>query len=102
MLLSRTTCDVYLNDTADWKNIPANVWGYAIGGYQVIKKWLSYREQDLLGRTLREEEAREVMNIARRLTAIVLLQPRLDDNYHSVKESTFDWCSHVAHVAAGE
>ena len=73
-----TTCDVYLNNAAYWKNIPANVWEYTIGGYQVIKKWLSYREQELLGRPLRAEEAREVMNIARRLSAIVLLQPRLD------------------------
>ena len=48
--LGPTTCDVYLNDTAYWKNIPANVWEYFIGGYQVIKKWLSYREQELLGR----------------------------------------------------
>ena len=51
---------------AYWKNIPANVWEYYIGGYQVIKKWLSYREQELLGRALRVEEAREVTNMARR------------------------------------
>jgi hypothetical protein len=44
---------------------PARVWDYTIGGYQVIKKWLSYREHDLLGRPLTTEEAREVMNIAR-------------------------------------
>ena len=86
-LLGPTTCDVYLNDSAYWKNIPANVWEYTIGGYQVIKKWLSYREQELLGRALRVEEAREVMNIARRLAAIVLLQPELDDNYRKVKDA---------------
>jgi hypothetical protein len=95
-LLGTTTCDVHLNDAAYWKNIPANVWEYTIGGYQVIKKWLSYREQELLGRALRIEEAREVMNIARRLSAIILLQPELDDNYRKVKDSAFDWCAHVA------
>jgi len=26
------------------------VWTYTIGSYQVIKKWLSYREKPLLGR----------------------------------------------------
>jgi len=31
--------------------VPANVWRYTIGGYQVIKKWLSYRERTLLGAT---------------------------------------------------
>jgi hypothetical protein len=36
--------DVYLNDVAYWKGIPARVWDYTIGGYQVIKKWLSYRD----------------------------------------------------------
>ena len=24
--------------------VPAAVWEYTIGGYQVLKKWLSYRE----------------------------------------------------------
>jgi hypothetical protein len=98
-LLGQATFDVYLNDVAYWKNIPANVWQYTIGGYQVVKKWLSYREQDILGRPLREEEAREVTNIVRRLSAIVLLQPELDDNYRAAKDSAFDWPSHVA---AGE
>ena len=46
------TWDIWLNDAAYWKNIPPAVWYYTIGGYQVIKKWLSYREQNLLGRPL--------------------------------------------------
>lgn len=52
-----------------------------IGGYQVIKKWLSYRQRQILSRDLNIEEAREVTNIARRLTAIVLTYPFLDENY---------------------
>jgi hypothetical protein len=47
--LGATTRDVYLNNTAYWRNVPASVWEYTIGGYQVIKKWLSYREHTLLG-----------------------------------------------------
>jgi hypothetical protein len=43
------TLDVYLNDVAYWSNVPLRVWEYTIGGYQVIKKWLSYREKKLLG-----------------------------------------------------
>jgi len=77
-LLGETTYDVYLNDVAYWKNIPERVWDYTIGGYQVIKKWLSYRELELLNRPLTPEEAREVMNMARRIAAIVLLDPALD------------------------
>jgi hypothetical protein len=45
--------DVYLNESACWKDIPAPVWDYTIGGYQVIKKWLSYREHELLCRPAR-------------------------------------------------
>jgi hypothetical protein len=90
-LLGEETFDVYLNGTAYWRNVPRNVWQYYIGGYQVIKKWLSYRELEILGRALKPEEAREVMNIARRLTAIILLQPKLDANYHSVKDAAYEW-----------
>jgi hypothetical protein len=90
-LLGPTTCDVYLNEKAYWKNVPVNVWEYYIGGYQVIKKWLSYREHELLGRPLRVEEAREVMNMVRRLAGIILLQPALDDNYRRVKAHTYPW-----------
>ena len=90
-LLGERTCDVYLNGAAYWRNIPLNVWEYYIGGYQVIKKWLSYREDDILGRALKPEEAREVMNMAPRLAAIVLLQPVLDENYRRVKGATYAW-----------
>jgi len=92
-LLGAKTCDVYLNGAAYWRNIPVNVWEYRIGGYQVIKKWLSYREEDLLGRALTPEEAREVTSMARRIAGLILLQPKLDDNYREVKDSAFDWSS---------
>ncbi len=37
--LGEETYDVYLNDDAYWMNVPANVWNYRLGGYQVLKKW---------------------------------------------------------------
>ena len=49
------------------------MWNYYIGGYQVIKKWLSYREEAVLGRALTKDEAREVTAMVRRLTVIELL-----------------------------
>ena len=57
------------------------MWSYTIGGYQVIKKWLSYRERPLLGRDLTPDEARYVTEMARRIAAILLLEPALDANY---------------------
>lgn len=82
------TLDVYLNVTAYWKNIPQPVWDFTIGGYQVIKKWLSYREQRVLGRALTMAEIMEVTSMARRLAALVLLQPTLNENYRTVAAAT--------------
>ncbi len=83
--------DIFLNDVAYWANIPQRVWDYTIGGYQVIKKWLSYREFSLLGRALTIDEAREVTNMARRIAAIIALEAALDNNYRAVVDNTYDW-----------
>ena len=90
-LLGKTTHDIYLNDTAYWRNVPEKVWDYTIGGYQVLKKWLSYREHGLLGRPLTTDEAREVTHVARRLAALIQLQPELDANYQRVKSASHAW-----------
>ena len=39
--LGNTVVDVYLNDLCAWTNVPEKVWELYIGGYQVMKKWLS-------------------------------------------------------------
>ncbi len=85
--------DVLLNELSCWRNIPAPVWEYTIGGYQVIKKWLSYREKELLGRGLTPEEVRYVTEMARRLAALIALQPSLDENYRRVIEAAYQWPS---------
>ena len=89
--LGETTRDIFLNETAYWKNVPARVWDYTIGGYQVMKKWLSYRERSLLGRDLTPDEAREVTQTVRRLAALRLLEPSLDANYEAVKVAAYSW-----------
>lgn len=89
--LGAATSDIYLNSIAYWKNVPDRIWSYTIGGYQVIKKWLSYREEELLGRPLKLEEVTEVTHMARRIAAILLLEPELDANYQAVKQSTYPW-----------
>ena len=89
--LGDETHDIYLNDAAIWMNIPSRVWEYTIGGYQVIKKWLSYREFDILGRGIADKEAREVTQTARRIAAILLLERALDENYERVKAECYDW-----------
>ncbi|WP_459959922.1 type ISP restriction/modification enzyme, partial [Mycobacterium avium] len=72
----------------DRRGIPAAVWDYKIGGFQVLRKWLSYREKRVLGRDMSIEETRAFTNIARRLTAVVLQGPELDRNYLRITEAT--------------
>lgn len=87
-LLGERTLDIYLNDVAYWSNVPAGVWAYTLGGYPVVKKWLSYRERDVLGRALKLEEVRYVTEMVRRIAAILLMGPSLDAHYAAVKENT--------------
>ena len=63
--------DIYLNDHAYWKDVPINVWEYRLGGYQVLKKWLSYREQKVLGRGLEVEEVKWFSEVAQRIATIL-------------------------------
>ena len=71
-LHGNTTFDVYLNDNVHWLNVPTAVRCCKLGGYQVLKKWLSYRERGILGRALRPGEIQHFTDTARRIAAILL------------------------------
>ena len=49
----------------------AAVWRYKLGGYQVLKKWLSYREQSILARPLTPAEVQHLTDTARRIAAVL-------------------------------
>lgn len=61
-----------------------------LGGYQVLKKWLSYREfteeptSPLLHRALHPEEAAYFAQVVRRIAGILLLGPALDASYRAI------------------
>ena len=67
--LGDTTYDIHLN--ANWRNVPTAVWNYKLGGYQVLKKWLSYRDRKVLGRPLTPTEAQHFTDTARRVAAVL-------------------------------
>ncbi len=71
--LGATTFDIHLNANAFWRNVPANVWRYKLGGYQVLKKWLSYREHAILRRTLMPEEVQHFTDTARQIKGIMTI-----------------------------
>ena len=79
--LRDATVDIYLNDDAFWRNVPAAVWAYKLGGYQVLKKWLSYRERSILGRPLKADEVQHFTDTARRITAILCRADSTDKNF---------------------
>ena len=78
-ILGETTFDIHLNRRAWWRNVPAAVWRYKLGGYQVLKKWLSYRERDVLARSLRPEEVQHFTDTARRIAAILMAVSSVSD-----------------------
>lgn len=90
------TLDIYLNNETFWSNVPEAVWEYTIGGYQVLKKWISYRERQVLGRDITKDEAREFTHIVRRIAALLLLEPELDRNYAAIKTNCHSWSAALA------
>ena len=90
-LVGEQALDVYLNDTTRWAAVPTHVWATTIGGYQVLKKWLSYREQPILGRDLSHDEARYVSQVVRRLLRLRLLAPALDACYEASAADVWPW-----------
>ena len=71
IVLGDSALDIHLNGNARWSNVPIAVWNYKLGGYQVLKKWLSYRESKVLGRSLLLEEVQHFTDTARRIAAIL-------------------------------
>ena len=85
------TVEIYINNETIWSNVPLAVWDFAIGGYLVLKKWLSYRERSVLGRDITKDEAREFTQMVRQIAAILLLEPALDKNYVDIRSNFYTW-----------
>ena len=98
------------NDTAYWRNVPASVWTYKLGGYQVLKKWLSYREQKVLGRPLNPENPRRSPTLYKHrlphspdigsdgVMTRPDVKPVLHINYRAVNSAGSWWISGIAAV----
>ena len=83
---------IHLNPGTFFASVPTAAWEYKIGGFLVLKKWLSYRDYSVSNRSLDTTEARLFQNMVIRLTIIALLGDRLDANYRAAKDdaSIFD------------
>jgi len=73
------TGDLFINDTTFFANVPEAVWKYQLGGYPVLKKWLSYRQADRRdGKPLTDVERRWFRSIIQRIAALLALSPLLN------------------------
>ena len=70
--IGEETFDVYLNTGVYWRNVPAAVRRYRLSGYQVLKKWLSYRERPIIERPLRPDKVQYFTDMARKTHKIII------------------------------
>jgi predicted helicase len=74
---------VYINPTQYFAPVPQEVWKYAVGGYQVCRKWL----KDRAGRQLTLDEIRTYCRIVTALSRTITLQEEIDEVYSRVEGS---------------
>ena len=72
---------VYINETQYFAPVPADVWAYQIGGYQVCHKWLKDRQE----RQLSLDEIRTYCRIVTALARTIEIQGELDALYGAVE-----------------
>ncbi len=88
--------NLWINEDVFLANVPIKAWRYELGGYQAIKKWLGYRHFSRNdGRALSWDEQSWLRNIVLRLTALMMLEPMLDELYEISSKNAimFDFCS---------
>lgn len=75
-LYDPATETIYWDRAADqgWRGVPEAVWQFAVAGYQVLPKYLSYR----VGTVLTDAERRKVFHLCRRIVALLDLQADCD------------------------
>ena len=66
---------VYINDVQYFGNVPAHVWEFHVGGYQVCRKWLKDRK----GRSLSYDDYRHYKQIVSALEETIQSMRRIDE-----------------------
>jgi len=75
---------VYINDNQYFEGIEKEVWGYQIGGYQVLDKWLKDRK----GRKLSLEDIKHYCQVVTALKRTAEIQKEIDSIYPDVEKET--------------
>ena len=66
---------MYINKTQYFNGVPAEVWEFYVGGYQVCHKWLKDRK----GRTLSYENIQHYQRIVAALAETITLMEKIDE-----------------------
>lgn len=74
---------VYINATQYFAPVPAEVWAYQVGGYQVCHKWLKDRQE----RQLSLDEIRAYCRIVTALARTIEVQGEIDALYAAAEGS---------------
>ncbi|MBN2122709.1 MAG: N-6 DNA methylase [Deltaproteobacteria bacterium] len=75
---------VFINPEQFFEEVPADVWGYRIGGYQVCHKWLKDRK----GRTLPLEEIKHYCKIVTAISKTMEIQTTINEIYPEIEKDT--------------
>jgi predicted helicase len=78
---------IYINAENYFDNVDKEVFGYQIGGYQVLSKWLKDRK----GRYLSLEEITTYSRIATAIKRTVEIQRQIDEIYPEVEKSSVEF-----------
>lgn len=86
--------EIHLNANCHWKSVPDVVWNFRIGNRQVIRKWLSYRSETVIGRKIDvDTEVKYVKGMIWRLATLILMTDQLDANYEACRDNAYQWCA---------
>lgn len=66
---------IVINETQQFASIPQDVWGFTIGGYQVLDKWLKSRK----GRTLSSHDIEELLKLVEVIRETLALMKQIND-----------------------
>lgn len=90
-ILGEDLVTINLNDNARIRNIPECVMNFTVAGHAVVQNWLAWRDFNLIGRTCTIDDFQEFRNLLVNLTCLILLGPRIEDNFNNIFEDALIW-----------
>ena len=78
---------VYINNDQYFEGVENDIWGYQIGGYQVLSKWLKDRK----GKILSLDDVKHYCKIATAIKETIGIQESIDEIYSEVEKKMIEF-----------